>query len=279
MRSVFRVVILIFVLPLLFQIEEIHPNNNSGGINSNAQDSLQVLFAFSDSSGKFLLTIGSECVDRPRELKVVLSNGKTYDLEYVEKRDSKPENTGRLTVSNFNNLGGYLFRLPKNKVEPDHTVVLCSDEFLSTRQPLKIVPADFEPLDSTTSSNIEKARNMGIEKSWELASIGEDKRIALIKFKPKPNLLLASVVLILDDKFVFEDYIGDTDDETSVWRVDDEGEIYPEAFNIPCAFQTGQTIELVRSWAAVEGENIAFVKEVGSTFEIVQEAYRYWAPL
>ena len=118
------------------------------------QDSPQVLFTFSDSTGKLLITLGSESVGHTPEFNAIESNGETTLWEYVERRESKPKNTGRLTAVNFSNLGGHLFRLLENKLDPDRTVFLCSKKFLSKRQPLKIVPSNFEPLDSSISIEI-----------------------------------------------------------------------------------------------------------------------------
>lgn len=217
-------------------------------------------------------------MDQPSKLKVILSDGVISELKYVGKQDSKPKNTGRLTASNFSNLNGHVFKVLGNKLEPNRTFLLCSDQFLSLRQPLRIT-AKLEHLDATTIKAIEQVKNVEIEESRGIASIGNDKSVALIKFKPKPNLRLASLVLKHGNGFIFEDYVGNIKNQSSVWRVGDDGEIDPESFKIPYAFQTERTIELVRSWSSFEGENIALLRPNGSSFEKIKEAYRYWAPL
>lgn len=151
MKTFFRVSIYISVLSLSFGI---HQMATSGSKILAMQDSPQVLFTFSDSTGKLLITLGSESVGHTPEFKAIESNGETTRLEYVERRESKPNNTGRLTASNFSNLGGHLFRLLDGKFDPNRTFLLCAKKFLSKRQPLKIVPSNFEPLDSSISSEI-----------------------------------------------------------------------------------------------------------------------------
>lgn len=213
----------------------------------------------------------------PPQMYAVLTSGKNCLLSFLEKRDRRPEDSGRETADNFANLAGVIFHAPGGCLKGDQTVIALDPKHLDKHQPLPVRPNELSPLTSTDISRIETMRKLKIQHSWNLASLGSDEKVALVQFAPQKDGNVACLALISKEKIAFEDYVGKTNDSAGVWRVGDGGEFGPGDFRILAAFRSSRGIELVRAWAGPEGENSVLLREDGTKLSAVLSQYRYWA--
>jgi hypothetical protein len=245
---------------------------------ATATESSPFYFGLSNAKGDQVILLNND-ENIPRQLNAILPSGENCLLTFVEKRTRKPEDTGRQTAKNFDNLGGVVFQTPKECLTGDQTVVLIDPAHLDKHTPVPVKPNDLSPVESADISRIEAARKLKVQSSWNLASLGPDATIALVQFLPQRNKNIAGLVLITKKQIVFEDYRGNTKNNNSVWRVDDGGILNPAAFQILAAFRAPSGIELIRAWAGFEGESAALLREEGAKFLTVLTQYRYWVGL
>jgi hypothetical protein len=253
-----------------------------GNDNHNINKSLttytgNVCFGFADSSGRFLLTKNLNYVSK-NSYYVIISSGKIFKLDFIEKREERKENTGRQTDSNFSNLGGYLFKSQYIKLEPDNTYLIADSNFLSRNVPLPLEPVPHNSLSKNEIKRIEGVKRKIIKSSWEVGKTDDGLMLALILFQPENDTALASLVLIKNDLYVFEDIPGNLKNEHSVWRVDDGGEFEAESINVLALFDSRDGYAIARNWAGEEGENSVLLIQKGNVFKPLMENYRYWMP-
>jgi hypothetical protein len=102
-----------------------------------------------------------------------------------------------------------------------------------------------------------------------------------VEFEPLGRDALASLALADGDRATFADYPAEyREPGASVWRVDDGGELSPEAFEIVFALQRGAWTALGVSWAGAEGASMTVsISERGEPFREVLNEYWYQAPI
>ena len=239
----------------------------------------RVFFGFTDSSGELVLIHSPGRMDLSADLSALLPTGEVIYLESLGYVEEGSTNNNRQTVYNFDNLPGYLFRLPDGKIAAGRTLLLAESGFLDERILLSVTGHPPAPLEEDLVVRIEEIRDRTVAESWILASIEGGISIAMIRFEPGDSTSVASLVLVNGEDLVFEDYIGGPMDDCSVWRVDDGGVFDPASFRIIAASKTLQGLEIARTWMGAEGESAALLEENGTVFQEVLTGYRYWAPL
>ena len=271
--------LLVFMLPIsnnnLSLNKPIHRNTLQQENKSQTIDSADISFGFADSSGQYLLASEINLLSE-NSYYVVISSGKIFKLDFIEKRGEKKQSTGRQTAGNFNNSGGFLFKSPYIKLDPDKTYLIASSDFLSQHSRLSIEPVPYTPLNAVNIEKIEKVKRKVIKSGWQIGKTDDGIILGLVLFQPGKDTALASLVLIKNELLIVEDYPGNLKDEYSVWRVDDNGEFSPQSINVIALFYSPNGYEIARTWAGEEGENAAFLIQNGNIFRPVKEYYRYW---
>ena len=271
--------LIIFIHPYLNNIPALN-KQISGNIQNQLTefqdtDSIDISFGFADSSGRFLLASEINQLSR-NSYYVVISSGKIFKLDFIEYKEEKTESTGRQTAGNFNNSGGFIFKSPYIKLNPDKTYLIADSDYLSQHARLSIEPVPYISLNSDNSEQIEKAKGKLIKSGWQIGKTDDGVVLAMVLFQPENDTALASLVLMKNGLSVFEDYPGDLRKENSVWRVDDGGEFNPQSINVIALFHSPDGFEIARTWAGEEGENSVFLVQEGNVFKPVIKYYRYW---
>ena len=238
-----------------------------------------IYFGFTDSSGELILIHSPGQMDISGDLSAVMPSGEIITLESLDYRDEGLDNNHRQTTYNFDNLPGYLFRLPDGKITSGSTVLLAEDGFLEERILLSVTSYPRLPLEDELVARIEDIRGLPVIESWNLAEIEGGISIVIVRFEPGESTNTASLVRIDGQRMVFEDYIGCPMNDSSVWRADDGGVFDAANFDVIAAFHTSEGVEIVRTWMGAEGESAALLEENGPVFMEVLSGYRYWAPL
>ena len=238
-----------------------------------------IYFGFTDSSGELILVHSIEQMDLSGDLSAVLPTGEVIALESLGYSEEGLENNHRQTTYNFDNLPGYLFRLPDGMITGGSTVLLAEDGFLEERTLLSVTTYPGSPLEDELVARIEDIRGLPVVESWNLAEIEGGISIVIVRFEPGESTNTASLVLIDGQRMVFEDYIGGQMNDFSVWRADDGGVFDAAYFDVIAAFRSPVGFEIALTWKGAEGESAALLEENGPVFMEVLSGYRYWAPL
>jgi hypothetical protein len=99
-----------------------------------------------------------------------------------------------------------------------------------------------------------------------------------VLFERRGSDVLAALVLDRGGRLTFQEYPGNTRDESSVWRVDDGGVFDPGVFDILFVIEGPQGVELGVEWVGAEGVNVRLLQADGTKFRERVAAYFYHAP-
>lgn len=181
-------------------------------------------------------------------------------------------------MNNFENTGGTIFFVESPKLIPDRTYLVVSSKFLRQHHPLRLLENATSNIDSSIIGRITRARARFIQKSWPIATLDTIGKVVVVWFEDQGASPLASLVVARSDSLIFEDYVGNRSDESSVWRVDDGGEFFGEDIRVIAAFSSPDGIALARIWVGAEGENEEFLQQSKDRFVLLMNDYRYRVP-
>ncbi|KGE16572.1 hypothetical protein [Paenibacillus wynnii] len=248
---------------------------------------LKAIFGFTDGEGKQLLVTGQN--EGEEKLMVQLNsaigeNGNVLSIDFVKKQTVNELNNGRDTAQNFNNLDGYLFTIEEGKAAPDQTYYLVDRADFNTKSLLTIHSLNADEGSTEVEASVKKeitaAQQRDIEEIWKFADIPDKGQLFLVQFLKQEKNMLFSFVLIEGDQLTFMNYPATTEEEYSVWRVDDGGKISPDMFSILFAAETSAGMVLGLHWLGAEGVNSFLLEQVGDSFkEMGIEYSRYTSPL
>ena len=105
--------------------------------------------------------------------------------------------------------------------------------------------------------------------------------VVLVEFERRGTNALASLVLVDGRRAIFADYEAEYRGPGSdLWRVDDEGRLSPEGFQLVTALRRGTEWMLAVSWAGTEGVSLSLlVANRADRFTTVLREYWYQVPL
>lgn len=234
-------------------------------------------FAFADTTGKRLRALDHQ--EQPDSLTRAACPGKeTLTIRFTGKKEGTQKNTGRDTAANFEAGGGFYYQILNGQTTADTVCLLTDERFFAGKTALPLLPGSEKP-DASTKERIEKTKKRRVKEAWGMGRLAPDREFSLVLFERKDDQALFSIVMAAPSRLVFLDFPGSYEDEGSVWRVDDGGEIDPLFFDIVLVFETGQGIEFMYSWRGAEGESVGFVQEAGDVFRVIKSSYKYMSPL
>jgi len=236
-------------------------------------------FCFADSSGTLLL--GPPGMPGPAGITtVVCKGGRQLRVEFIG-RQQQTDPSWRQSAYYFYQQAGTLFRVREGRTEPDETCFLASDSLLAGATPQRLGPAKHSVFASAKQrARFAELRKRAVIHSWPLIGIGADGEIGLIEFARQGPEALASLVLVGRGVVVFNDFPAHSrGDREDLWRVDDQGEISPDGFEVLFALKSPDTYVLGISWGSSEGEVLLLlVTRGGQRFTECATGYRYTAP-
>lgn len=243
-------------------------------------------FGFADNDAKRIITVegqqdqAGESGDSVKEFnKAIGDNGHVLKVRYLKHQARTEDDNGRQAAYNFSNLEGDLFEILDGSAIPNESYYLVNESQFNVESLVKLNKVAPRTTSSTIQEEIMKARDRAIGHSWQLASTDKGQQIFLVQFERQEDQMLASLVLYDDGKWVFMDYPA-TYNESSTWRVDDQGEISPDMFSFLFAAQSSEGMVLGVKWMGAEGENISLLKQSGDRFvEIGITSGRYLSPI
>lgn len=200
--------------------------------------------------------------------KVMGEDGQLCDVTFVEDVTSEEADNAMLRSPQspmqglkfkFNNSkdlknlqgDGYCYRL----------LWLLADEYVNPRMQLtvKTVPtAQRKPLPAEVVKAMEAKYGMKADRSALTATIGNDYKTGFIQFKPKGKQCLAVELLMCgDDIWSYSDEAQYFEGEGFTWHVDDDGEYYPNIYDV--AFVGPDGIELLFTHLSAESTGFGWM--------------------
>ncbi|WP_151734864.1 hypothetical protein [Paenibacillus tengchongensis] len=251
-------------------------------------EALAPVFGFADAAGTRILVPQPE-EDHAEGLKrldtAIGSSGRTLSVKLEQWQPGTGNSNGRDLALNLANIPGYLFIVDGGGAVPDDTYALVDSSAFSLEALLPIRPSgmDGERLDAedSTARSIAAAKGRDIHAAWKLADLGEDRTFYLVQFVRQDKDMLFSLALQAGEDLIFMDYSAVIqDNEYSVWRVDDGGEVHPQMFSLLFAARTPDGILLAVNWRGAEGINSFLLKQEGTVFKELEAGYsRYTSPI
>jgi len=249
---------------------------------------LKAVFGFADREGKQLLVTGQD--EGEEKIMALLDraigeNSSVLSVKFVKWQQGDEESSsGRDTAQNFKNIPGYLFTVLEGKAVTDQTYYLADSRDFNTQSLLPIQPTNAEKgsanVDEETKMGISLAQKRGIKQIWKFADIFDHKQLYLVQFVKEGKEMLFSFVLKEGNQLAFMNYPAVAQDEYSVWRIDDGGQISPDMFSVLFAARTSKGMVLGLNWWGAEGVNSFLLKQVQNSFEEMNIDYsRYTSPL
>jgi len=244
-------------------------------------DLLGNLFGFTNETGKLILV--SDQIEGTKDLQDINSaigeNGNVVAVKYLKTQKANEKDNGRQTSQNFDNQAGHIFEVTLGSAKGNETYYMINTSEFNTMAVSKSREGDLSEMDSDSKEEIEGIKGRKILRSWEIGRIEPDRAVYLIFFEREKDDMLASIVVKTPVKLIFKDYPAKYD-ESSTWRVDDGGSIYPEMFSVLFACETEKGMILGIKWMGAEGEVTTLLREQDGTFEELEiEGSRYMAPL
>jgi hypothetical protein len=202
-----------------------------------------------------------------------------HRVAYARKQPRLPAGTGRQTRSNFANEAGDVFRVTGSAAQDDGTCYLTADSGLAFSAN-RAGGAGSGACDPDWLRLASQARGRNALHCWPLAGARPDVQIFAMEFAVVDTSALASLVLAVPGRLVFQNfpatYKGPGQD---IWRVDDEGHLSPTAFTVLFVGRLRGTWFMGVTWAGGEGEDdYLLAADSADAFRTVKLTYRYWAP-
>ncbi|AIQ52233.1 hypothetical protein [Paenibacillus sp. FSL R7-0331] len=249
---------------------------------------LQPVFGFAGEAGRQILVTreadGEE--GKMQALDTAIgSSGQVLKVRFAEWQRGNDQNNGRELAVNLPNISGYVFTADGDAAVPDETYYLVNSSAFNLEAliPVEPEPAESEQLPEAdpVRKSITDAKHREIYSAWKLASLQPGRELYLIQFVRQNKDMLFSLVLEEAGKLSFMDYPAEiTDNEYSVWRVDDGGEVIPQMFSLLFAARTADGLLLGVNWLGAEGINSFFLEQTGDAFKELDIQYgRYTSPL
>jgi hypothetical protein len=239
-------------------------------------------YGFADSSGTHVLALSR--LQHPENIRVLLAGeGRRFPVRYEGEQKRTQGGDGRDAVRNFAFIGGQRFRIEGGAVWPDESCFLATDTLLVWGRSLEVESAFKEcGIDEGGASQLEAMKHRKVSGCWHLASLGDDWLdgfVDLYQFAPVGSQYLASLVLYSNEPPVICDFPAEMKDSSSVWRVDDEGDIHADGFRVLFVLKGDQGYLMGLSSLGEEGEDLHLLRSTGKTgLKIIHGDYRYLAP-
>lgn len=245
---------------------------------------LNGLFGFADETGSRFIVTGEEERQQEQLDRITHALGENrilLSVSYDTWQEGDDAGSRRDTSYNFAHLTGDLFTVSSGTAQPNATYYLFSTEEVPLNSLLEVALDGQPVVDENLRDRLESQKNLGIRQLWHLAGIGEDADLYLVLFQPEGNKHLFSFVLTQGQREVVLDYPATVEDPSSVWRVDDQGEVNPETFSFLFAARTtGQGMLVAMEWYGSEGMNVLFLQGTEDRLiELEIRHGRYTAPL
>jgi hypothetical protein len=232
-------------------------------------------FGYVDTTGSLILVTSAA---QPQQLHTAFcTDRRRFDIAYERHQERSATDNSRQVAANFSNERGDVFRV-RGRAYDDETCFLASDELLSVAHPLPLEDRGTPSCDADQQGRIARVRTRRVEQCWQVGASGAVS-VLLVQFENRGDSALASLALAADNRVAFLDFPA-TNSASGTWRVDDEGKLSPDAFEILCLMEGTSLHVIGLAWAGAEGGSLKLaVAGATGDLKVIVDDYRYWVPL
>jgi hypothetical protein len=230
-------------------------------------------FALADSSGTWVRALMP--VVGPERVRVLLAaEGREFPVRY----EPNPPDSAGAGATELGRLAGQRFRVEGGRVWPAEVCFLASDSLLASAAPVPI-RRNFRGCerDEYSENRLESSKGRSVVGCWDLAAYGNSMpgAVQLYEFAPLDSTYLASLALWDDTTLVTYDFHGQAADSSGIWRVDDEGQLDAEGFEVQFVLR-GESRRFVGvGWIGGDGEVLWLLESRdGADFREVARGHR-----
>jgi hypothetical protein len=244
-----------------------------------AKKPAEMSFAYANQAGTALLAVDDpDPILDARLDRAICDDGRIITVRFTGMQKQAKRSTGRNDAENFNAAAGPRFRTAGVKGSP--VCLIAKREFLAGKRILPITrqtPTDAKhPCDPGLRDRIPLLENRPLTECTSVASIGTDAELVAALYAPQGDNLLAALVVLTKTAI----FINPLPAQEGTWRVDDEGDLHPEAIIPIFALATADgAIEIALDWEGAEGHDLTLYKTSppGALAEVLT-GYLYTAP-
>lgn len=237
-------------------------------------------FALPDSSGTLVIALSP--VPNPKRIHhLITRDGRLLKAAFMRTQPPSNGGSGRDATWNFRHLQGAVFQVSGGTIAAEETCFLVADSLLEQAAPLPLqrgVAALGH--DHAAVRSAERSKSRSVVHAWQLACAGKDTCVLLLEFEPRGTNRLISIVLWQAGTIAMLDQPAEVNegDPSSVWRVDDEGRVEPEAFDVEFLLRGRSGSFMATEWSGAEGISLELLRVRGEKLEELYSSYRYLSP-
>lgn len=236
---------------------------------------LDVSFAFSNRSGTRLLGL-DETAD-PKRLTRATCDGKVVEIVFLAQQPRGAKDSGRQTISNFDETAGALYGVKGATVRGDASCLLGTSAFFAKR-PSVAVSRGQSACNGKASALAARLGKRAVDSCLELGTF-PGGTVALVTYARAANDLLVGLVLFTDELTALRKFPARFEGGApSCWRADDGCIFDPAAFRVPFVLTGTEGPTIFAVWDGAEGQNLELMQPMGEDLETSASGYRYWAP-
>jgi len=221
-------------------------------------------FAFPDPSGTRILTTAA--LVRPERVRTAFCSG------------------GRDVAVRFERIQGEgaVFLITTGAVDSGTTCLLAPEALAATISRIPLGP----PAEGSRCSRllyplIQTDKGRPVVACWPAAESSGTVRIEIVEFARRLTHALASLLVLDEDKRIYVDYAAEFNGPgADLWRVDDGGEVHPEACEVMFLLKRGSEYLLALNWHGSEGSSLSLLSATdGTQFRAVINDFWYRSPI
>jgi hypothetical protein len=251
-------------------------------------------FAFPNPAGTELLVHHN--LPHPERLHTALCDGaRKIAVRFVRRQTTRQPDGTREWPDDFSQLEGTVFQVLNQRLGPKSTCFIAEDALLTGAELLRVEasakPPNCTPDDQRRAATV---RTRAIKSCWKLAVVPTQGFVAAVEYERAGRDALASVMMVSNDsgrassrggaggrgRIMSMDFPAEfTAEGDDLWRVEDEGHLYPERFLVPFLLRKGNALVVPLAWGGAEGVNLhLYVAESTAPAGQVISDYWYRAP-
>jgi hypothetical protein len=242
-------------------------------------------FAFPNVAGTELLI--HHHLPHPERLHTALCDGgRKVAVRFVRRQTTRQPDGTREWPDDFNQLEGTVFQVLNQRLGPKSTCFIAEEALLTGAEMLRVAtiakPARCAAGDQRRLASL---RTRGITACTTIAAVASDGLVAAVEWQRAGRDALASVIVAPNaaagrGRMVMMDFPAEfTGEGVDLWRVEDEGHLYPDRISVPFLIRKGNALVVPLAWSGAEGVSLSlYVAESSAPAGQVISDYWYRAP-
>ncbi|WP_127532103.1 hypothetical protein [Paenibacillus kobensis] len=257
----------------------------NGSSLKTAEDKLtkeRIAVGYADQQGTRLLGLIAKTDNAKPYTQAICTPNEKLAIASAGYQQEDEQSNHRQNMWNFDHDEGALYQVKgKRKAEPNDSCILTSKDAWSGYSFPSYKAANAEKLSAAIVTRIEKVSHRKVIKHERIGTIGQNSAVALVEYDHSDGTALAAIALVTANTTVLYTLEGSAwdPDSSSIWRVDDGGQIRASHFRLITAAKSAKGYAIGLEWYGTESNAIFVLKQQGRQFAEVDGGSRYIAPV